>query len=426
MLKDNAMKELDDLLVLSEKVGLSLRAGEQTSKHFSDRLSIVSHNANVLKSEADRMCDLCSNAERVIDKIDEEFCKLTGLDAADFTFLAIATALQTARWIIIDCLTDFGSGTERDERVNHNDKAIKDAEQESKDSTVEEMSDVGDFRRRSDVIRGRTWNEILTEPVPFDVIDGSAQFGLGLSGKNHREMTLGHDPVLGWFFGTINILTDTTTIKNLRTFVMSRDPKLHFSTETIFTNALMSAWYNCKLDKKRLAAAITMEAIHLRSDFFTKAGLPIPIITSVLPDLSSSLYKDNYDALCLAKDVGIVAMQAKMSILINIVIAQLHGYFFDPKKHQSRDLYEVKTHKILLYSNILAESSNVITVAVRHLMGDVCAWKHLDFGGLLVLLWRIIKDVNFMYKVREDFVSSKFKEIVVGDYEKRLWPIKES
>ena len=68
----------------------------------------------------------------------------------------------------------------------------------------------------------------------------------------------------------------------------------------------------------------------------------------------------------------------------------------------------------------------MISVATRSLLGDASAWKHLDFGGLLVLLWRIVKDVDFMYKVREDFVSNRFKEIVVGDYERRLWPLKEN
>ena len=415
-----------ELLSASQKVGDAFRVQDRLMGNAANSLSVVSHNVDVLTSETTRMCELSSNPQRTIKEIDDEFCRITGLNKTDFVFLAIATAFQTARWIIIDCMTDFGSGAERDERIDHNDKSIKDAECESIDSTVDRLKDPQDMRYRSDVIRGRTWTEILSEPVPFDVIDGSADFDLGMSGRNHREMTLGHDPILGWFFGTINILTDTTTLKNVKTFIMTRQPRLRFSRKTTFTEALRSAYASCRIDKKRLSAAIAMEAIHLKSDFFSKAGLPIPVITAILPDLSSSLYKENYDALCLAKDIGIVALQAKTAILINIVIAQLHGYFFDENKYPSREVFEVKTRKILLYSNIIAESSNVISVAIRSLLGDVRAWKHLDFGGLLVLLWRIIKDVDFMYKVREDYVSNKFKEIVVGDYEKRLWPLKEN
>ena len=415
-----------EMLSISQRLGAAFREQDRAIRKLSNRLPLVSHNAEVLKAETIRMCELSSNPQRVIQEIDDEFCRMTGLDKTDFIFLAVATAFQTARWIIIDCMTNFGEGADRDERIDHDDKAIKDAERESIDSATDMLNDPQDMRYRSDVIRGRTWREILSEPVPFDVIDGSAQFDLGMSGKNHREMTLGHDPILGWFFGVINILTDTTTIKNGRTFIMSRRPKLHFSSETIFTKALKSAYASCRADRKRLSAAIAKEAIHLKSDFFSKAGLPIPVITAVLPDLSSSLYKENYDALCFVKDIGIVATQAQTAILINVIIAQLHGYFFDANKYPSRSVFEVKTRKIILYSNIIAETSNVISVAIRSLLGDVSAWKHLDFGGLLVLLWRIIKDVDFMYKVREDYVSNRFKEVVVGDYEKRLWPLKEN
>lgn len=419
------MTELEkSLLASSEKFGAAFAQAETAVSDFSERLTTVAHNQKVLTDEATRMSDLCSNARMVIKEIDDEFSRQTELSASDFKFLAIATALQTARWIIIDCLTDFGQGADRDERLDHNDPSIKESEQNSIDSTVEDLRNPGDWRNRSDVIRCRTWNQILTEPVPFDVIDGSAQFGLGMSGKNHREMTLGHDPILGWIFGTINILTDTTTIKNLRTFRMSRIPKLRFSSETTFLEAFQYARMSFRQDKKRLAAAIAMEAIHLKSDFFSKAGLPIPIITTILPDLSSSLYRENYDALCFAKDIGTVATQVAAAIFINAVIAQLHGYFYNPKTCPARDLYEVKTRKILLYSNILSETSNVISVAVRQLMGDAKAWKHLDFGGICVLIWRIIKDVNFMYKVREEYLFNQFSKIVIGDYERRLWPTK--
>ncbi len=393
---------------------------------FSSRLNVCSHNVDVLADEGQRVVKLASHSYEEIKNIDDKFCRITGLDTCDLKFLAIATALQTARWIIIDWLTDFGARSERDNRSDHDDKTIKRTEQDSTDSVTDILEDKYP-RIQSDVIRSRTWQQILDEPVPFDVLDGSADFDLGMSGKNHREMTLGHDPILGWFFGTINILTDTTTIKNCRTFIMSRLPKLHFSSETFFLYAMKEAYRSIREDKKRLVAAIAKEAIHLKSDFFTKAGLPIPIIPTVLPDLSSKLYKEGYDALCLSKDIGIVAMQAFVANFINVVVAQLHGYlyFFDREKFCKRELFEVKTRKILLYSNMLAENSNVIASAVRCFTGDVTGWKHLDWGGLIVCLWRIITDLDFIYSIREEFLQEESKSIVVGDYEKRLWKITE-
>lgn len=415
----------EQLIAANDDLAESSCALRKGLNKLSFETAVVSHNCRVLKDECRRVRDICANAKQIVREIDDEFTRLTGLDSTDFAFLSVATALQTARWIIIDCLSSFGEGASRDDRVDHDDRTIKADERSSIDEAIDGLNDPQGQRYRSDVIRGRTWSQILSESVPFDVIDGSAQFGLGMNGANHREMTLGHDPILGWFFGTINILTDTTTVKNGRTFIMSRTPKLQFSFETTFTNALRCAYMSCREDKKRLAAAIAMEAIHLKSDFFSKAGLPIPIIPAVLPDLSSALYKENYDALCLAKDVGIVATQATMAIFINCVIAQLHGYFYDAEKFVSREIYEVKTRKILLYSNVIAETSNVLSVAARLFMGDGMAWKHLDFGGLGVLVWRIITDVDFMFRIREEFVSNRLREMVVGDYKRRLWPMKE-
>ena len=118
-------------------------------------------------------------------------------------------------------------------------------------------------------------------------------------------------------------------------------------------------------------------------------------------------------------------MQAFVANFINVVVAQLHGYFFDREKFCKRELFEVKTRKILLYSNMLAENSNVIASAVRCFTGDVTGWKHLDWGGLIVCLWRIVTDLDFIYSIREEFLQEESKSIVVGDYEKRLWKITE-
>ena len=36
-----------------------------------------------------------------------------------------------------------------------------------------------------------------------------------LYGQNHHAYTLGHDPIFGWIFGTINIMTRSMTLKTL-------------------------------------------------------------------------------------------------------------------------------------------------------------------------------------------------------------------
>ena len=80
-------------------------------------------------------------------------------------------------------------------------------------------------------------------------------------------------------------------------------------------------------------------------------GLSAPGITSAL--------SSQYDFLCFVRDSKIEGISAVLSILINMVISLLHGLYYDEGSDGNRDLFEVRTRKILLYSNTLASTGNV-------------------------------------------------------------------
>ena len=180
-----------------------------------------------------------------------------------------------------------------------------------------------------------------------------------------------------------------------------------------------------KEDDKRLPAAIFAEAIHLKSDAFTKNGLPIPVLETFAPDLAGKLYKSNYDSLCLMKDIAVVGTQAVGAILINMVISLIHGLYYDPEKYSSRDVYEVKTRKILLYSNLISTASNVIWVGGNAIAGNEAAWKDLDIGGIIVTMYRLVTDTKFIQSVKEEFVLGGFRNMIKGEdlnlLEVELW-----
>lgn len=427
-------------MLSDEEFLLKLKKFGKDVESFEKGFDALGNDILAVGNEIDRVRGLCANAHEIIDDIDTEFTRRTSLTGIDYTFLAIATALQTARWILIDYFTRFGDGAERDDRLDHDDRSIQDEASQAEQEEYDKITDAKgkDSLSNSHIVKaweGKTWESILLDSVPFDTTKGSARFDLGhtgidadkrssqnkgISGVNHREMTLGHDPLLGWFFGTVNIMTDTTTMKDLRTFRMSRHTEggsrdLSFSYETLFPIAFQVAVRSAKQDKKRLWCALTKEGIHLKSDFFTKCGLPIPVLPLIAPELSSRLYKENYDALCLVKDIGIIGLQAGLSVLINLIISFIHGLYFNPTQHKTRDLYEVKTRKILLLSNVFASGSNLISVAVRSGLGDPSAWKHLDFGGVAVTLWRIITDIELMRKVRAEYIRGEFKKLLAGN-----------
>ncbi len=58
-------------------------------------------------------------------------------------------------------------------------------------------------------------------PVPYDAMEGTRRIVIpgvstdekNLYGGNHHSATMGHDPILGYLFGTMNIMTRTITAK---------------------------------------------------------------------------------------------------------------------------------------------------------------------------------------------------------------------
>lgn len=220
-----------------------------------------------------------------------------------------------------------------------------------------------------------------------------------MEGKYHRYKTIGHDPILGWIFGTANILTDTITLNN---FTSYRVEKMKFTSNKVLLPILFKeAYYWVEDDIHRLPAAVFRQGLHFESDKYTKLGLPVPLLGVFSENLAGKLYKSQYDALCFAKDMKKIGMSAIIAIIINMIIGLTHGLFYNADKDGERDLYEVRTRKILMYSNVLASASNVITVCITKNP------KKLDIGGLLVTISRLFTDVRFITRIKQEFIEAE-------------------
>ncbi len=102
-----------------------------------------------------------------------------------------------------------------------------------------------------------------------------------------------------------------------------------------------------------------------------------------------------------------------MSVLINTLIAMIHGMFAPDE--MARDLYEVRTRRILFYSNIIASSSNLIYVGANAATGNEAALKSLDIGGLLDTCYRVATDTRFIQAAKQEFIEKKFFDLIRGD-----------
>ena len=110
-----------------------------------------------------------------------------------------------------------------------------------------------------------------------------------------------------------------------------------------------------------------------------------------------------------------VGKQASYAAMINMLIAIIHRLLYDGETEMDKKLYEVRTRKIIMYSNIIASTSNVIWVAGNVLAGNEKAIKDLDIGGIIVAIHRTINDVAFIKKIKEEFVLGNFDKMIQGE-----------
>lgn len=339
-----------------------------------------------------------------LDEINKQFSRKTSIiNKTDLSFLVIATALQVAKSLVFPYVAekfDYGKSFDPSERLDHNDKSIEKAHREANDK----------FRDKHMEKHGTgNWINILYQTVPYDITKGAKDLGINMGGKYHRMYTLGHDPILGWVFGTANILTDCITFNNFHTNRISRvDPvtggkRMVITPEVVFIGTMFKECYEeVKADYLNLPAALFAQAQHLKSDEFTKLGLPVPFLSSINENFASKLYKENYDALCLARDAKIVGASFIVSKLFDIIITLTHGFF--RKEDESKDLYEVRTRKILLISNTIASTSTIINAAITKNP------KNLDIGSLLNTITHLFSDVRFIARIKQEFIEKEISD----------------
>ena len=364
--------------------------------------------------------DIMSNTEinesmYEYNAINAQFSAKTSIiNKRDLSFLAIATALQVLKTLLCPYVSKkfgYGDSFNPDDRLAHNDKSIEAEHRNANDRFKDH------FQER---YKPGYWINMLYQTPPYDITSGSKDLGINMGGKAHRMYTLGHDPILGWLFGTANILTDCITFNSFANHRVSRvDPltakkKMLITAEQVPLTMMFKESYDmCRADKLNLPAAVFAQALHYKSDIFTKMGLPVPLLSSFNESFASKLYDEHYDALCLARDMKIIGASFIISKVIDIIITLTHGLFNNDS--EPKDLYEVRTRKILLISNSIASSSTIINALITK---NLC---NLDIGIVFNTISGLFSNIRFIYKIKEEFVMSEIsdrlqKEIDELDY----------
>lgn len=371
-----------------------------------------SRKLDILAKESCRLASVSENANVIIADIDKQFSQATKLKKVDVKFLFFAVALQCVRQYF---LTNFK------ERLNDQDAAKK------------AKGDKKEHSNRSHRLYCPSMEGIIVNPVPFDAIYGSSKYdlfkGFNNTGFGHRAATLGHDPILGWVFGTANILTSTMTTWDFQSYHIktgvtargdARDKiEMHADTTKVFSYTSNRMLREGLEGKTACATALIKEAIHLKSDVNSKASLPIPIVSTISPHFAETLAEYGMDI----ANVLTVGKQAAYAALINTLIGMIHRLTYDATDPDSIKMLEVKTRKILMYSNLIASSSNIIAVAAGTAAGVLSensdmvkkSLSYMDIGGYLVTIKRLISDTKFIYEVKKEFLKNQWYDAVIGD-----------
>lgn len=367
----------------------SLEEFQRRKEAITSRYDKNLEDLRAITRESARVQAVAANAENTLSDLNEQFEKCTGLNRTDVTFLFLAVALQVVRQYVV---TNFPDRMD-DQTAAKNTKWHGDEHSERKHRYY-----------------NPSLQEILTNPVPFDANIGANGALAGGGYMGHRVTAIGHDPILGLIFGTANIATATLTNKDLQSFhIYTNENHMDSFTNRANTGLVLMKTKDKLLHegmegKKKVGCSLLKELIHLRSDLNTKNSLPLPFVSVIDSELAVSLASRGLDM----SNIITVGRQMEYAVLINSMIAMLHGLYFDKSVDYSRSAYEVRTRKILCYSNYIASASNLIYVGGSYMLGNKEAIKNLDIGGLIVTVYRIATDATFIRNAKREFIEQEF------------------
>lgn len=174
-----------------------------------------------------------------------------------------------------------------------------------------------------------------------------------------------------------------------------------------------------KEDKITVALALIKQIIHIGTDLYTPKGIQIPGANLVL----SKKNAERLTKYISTGDIIKITSSAAIAIVINFIISVLHNLFYNENDDISRELYNVRTRKILKVSNIIAESLNIVYVGSSIVIGKQTGnpelikegMKRIDLGGYIVAVHQIVKSSLVQEKIRREYLENKLYDKFLGE-----------
>lgn len=166
-----------------------------------------------------------------------------------------------------------------------------------------------------------------------------------------------------------------------------------------------------KEQPEAFVASLIKQIIHIGTDLYTPKGIQFPGANLVL----SNTNVERITKYISTGDIIKVGASASLASLINLIISTAHTLLCKDTKELSGDVYNVRTRKIILYSNTIATSSNLIWVGANVVTGDKTQLRNLDIGGLMVTIKRLLTNPTYIRKIKEEFIFGQFNQLIQGE-----------
>lgn len=247
--------------------------------------------------------------------------------------------------------------------------------------------------------------------VPFDaqynkytVIDVE-----GLSTYYHRLLSLGHDPLLAFIVGVLDVLNGTMT---------TIDKKGRIVVQAIEQYA----------DRKEtsLFAAIAKVFLHLASDVNTSMGLPVPLMglfnlcqfgkigdeQQTIAEIVQGMYYEGYDFVHFCS-MSIPTMLIEVIVRISYGIKRkCEGFKNYIPIINSREIYP-KLGTELFISHTIATGINAgyVYFSKNPLAINYAQWIMFVENSFSQLKWVLIKKPNMRYKYVQNYIDEEWDEV---------------
>jgi len=326
-----------------------------------------------------------------VKRINDAFAKRTGLTKRDLSFLSAATSIQTARWVMMPKIVN---------QMGKSGKVLA-ALSPSAMAMLEQKPDTKDI-----ALINEANQEFIEDVEAEEITEGNPQGAKSkswqdiLEQKDSMPVKTFNNDAMNWIFGIVNKITGTRTGSNFSTVDAVTGEKV--KTHKVLAEAMRSI----KDDPMRLTAAVYAQYAQDRAARGETTDVLAPAMEALQPAMMSDLYQSQIQQLATMQNLTLIGQQAAFPLVVNMAVALLHGFMYNPDLDGPREYYDARTRKILLLSNMMASGTNMAFSAATE------KWMKLDLGGLLVTGTRAIQDLAYLTNLEDHFLKQQMDKVL--------------